>query len=256
MKKIILLHLFCLGLIVSTFAQNVGLDNWFNKEISPKTGKPYHYMWSDSAWSGYSQWGKIFTGKGAKISHVDAPSEAALSSLQVYILVDPDTTTESKSPNYISPKDIAVIAQWVKKGGVLMVLANDYKNCEFKCLNQLMATFGMTFDYVSLHKVDKDKYDMGAFTALPQHPIFKDVKKIYLKEIASISLKKPVKAILTENGKTFMAESKYGKGLVIAVGDPWIYNEYIGHERLPADFENMKAAENLSNYLLSKAKKK
>ena len=47
-----------------------------------------------------------------------------------------------------------------------------------------------------------------------------------------------------------MTESKVGKGLVVAVGDPWIYNEYIDHAYLPADFENLKAAENLTQYLL------
>ena len=47
-----------------------------------------------------------------------------------------------------------------------------------------------------------------------------------------------------------MAESRVGKGLVVALGDPWIYNEYIDHFFLPADFENLKAAENLTQYLL------
>jgi unsaturated rhamnogalacturonyl hydrolase len=42
---------------------------------------------------------------------------------------------------------------------------------------------------------------------------------------------------------------------VVAIGDPWIYNEYIDHDRLPADFENRKAAENLTDYLLKNAKK-
>lgn len=256
MKRIILLHFFCFALFFSSMAQNVGLDNWFNKETNAKTGKPFHYLWSDTAWSGYSRWGKIFTDKGAKISQVDEPNAAVLSALQLYILVDPDTTTENKSPNYILPEHIKAISQWVKNGGVLMVLANDYKNCELKCLNQLMKTFGMSFDYVSLHRVDKDQFEMGAFTALPQHPIFKGVKKVYLKEVASIAISKPAKAILRENGKTFMAESRYGKGLVVAVGDPWIYNEYIDHDRLPASFENRKAAENLTAYLLGKVKKK
>jgi unsaturated rhamnogalacturonyl hydrolase len=52
-----------------------------------------------------------------------------------------------------------------------------------------------------------------------------------------------------------MAESKVGKGLVIAIGDPWIYNEYIDHKMLPADFENLKAAENLTNYIVRNSRK-
>ena len=50
-----------------------------------------------------------------------------------------------------------------------------------------------------------------------------------------------------------MATSKYGKGFVFAVGDPWFYNEYIDHRKLPASFDNKLAAENLFRFLLNKA---
>ncbi|MCL6103830.1 MAG: glycoside hydrolase family 88 protein, partial [Bacteroidetes bacterium] len=85
--------------------------------------------------------------------------------------------------------------------------------------------------------------------------IFKGVSKIYMKEISSFQLKSPAKPILTENGIVFMAESKVKKGTVIAVGDPWIYNEYIDHAYLPADFQNLKAAENLTEYLIGISRK-
>ena len=42
--------------------------------------------------------------------------------------------------------------------------------------------------------------------------------------------------------------------LHLAIGDPWIYNEYIGHSRLTPDFDNSKAAANLVRLLLSKAR--
>jgi len=53
-----------------------------------------------------------------------------------------------------------------------------------------------------------------------------------------------------------MAENKFGKGYVFAIGDPWIYNEYIDHDRLPQSFDNRKAAENLTALLLGYARKK
>jgi unsaturated rhamnogalacturonyl hydrolase len=99
------------------------------------------------------------------------------------------------------------------------------------------------------------KWDMGAFTSLPDHPIFKGVSKIYMKEVSSFQLKSPATPILTENGIVFMAESKLGKGMVLAIGDPWIYNEYIDHKMLPEDFENMKAAVNLTDYLIRNSRK-
>lgn len=233
----------------------VGLDNWFNRETNAKTGQPFHYLWTDTANSGYSKWGKIFTEKGVKLTTIEKPDAGTLSKINIYIIVDPDTTTESKSPNYILPEYTKTIEQWVKKGGVLALLGNDAPNCEFTHFNQLASLFGMTFNHVTLHPVTGTNFDMGALTSLPDHPLFKGVSKIYIKEVSDINLKGNARAILTENGKVLMAECKYGKGYVFAIGDPWIYNEYIDHARLPESFENLKAAKNLADLLLSYSKK-
>ena len=234
----------------------VGLDNWFNNETNAKTSKPFHYLWSDTENSGYSRWGEIFTGKGAQIITIGKPTPAVLSKINVYIIVDPDTTTEAAYPNYISTIDIKSIKSWVKKGGVLAVLANDAPNCEFTHLNQLMKEFGMSFNHVTLHPVTGTEYEMGACNNLPEHPLFKGVSKIYIKEVADINISGTAKAILIENGKVLISENKYGKGYVFAIGDPWIYNEYIDHDRLPESFENRKAAENLTDLLLGNVKMK
>lgn len=233
----------------------IGLDNWFNRETNAKTGQPYHYLWTDTEWSGYSRWSEIFTSKGAKITTIEKPSASVMKAIDVYIIVDPDTTTESKSPNYIMSDDIKAVKKWVKKGGILAVLANDAPNSEFTNLNRLMKNFGMFFNHVTLHPVTGTNFEMGASTNLPDHPVFKGVSRIYIKEVSDINLSRNAKAILTENGKVLIAETVYGKGFVFAIGDPWIYNEYIDHDRLPESFQNRKAAENLTELLLSKVKK-
>jgi unsaturated rhamnogalacturonyl hydrolase len=234
----------------------IGLDNWYNHETNAKTGKPFHYLWTDTEFSGYSRWGEIFTSRGAKLTTVSKPDPAVLRKIDIYILVDPDTTTETPNPNYFGPDDIKAIKNWVKKGGVLAVLANDAPNCEFTHLNMLMSQFGMTFNHVTLHPVTGTNFEMGACKNLPDHPLFKGVSKIYIKEVSDINLSGTAKAVLTENGKVLIAENKFGKGYVFAIGDPWIYNEYIDHDRLPETFENRKAAENLTDLLLGYAKKK
>ena len=262
-QKICNLRLLLMSLILSSFfIQNgfaqpvVGLDNWFNHEINAKTGKPFHYLWTDTEFSGFSRWGEIFTSRGAKITTLGKPDDAVLNKINVYIIVDPDTTTESPNPNYLNAEEIASIKHWVNAGGVLAVLANDAPNCEFTHLNKLMAEFGMRFNHVTLHPVTGTDFEMGASTNLPDHPLFKGVRKIYLKEIADINIKGTARAILTEKGKVLIAENKIGKGYVFAIGDPWIYNEYIDHDRLPESFENRKAAENLTDLLLGYVKKK
>ena len=248
----------CFGFITTTCQAQlvVGLDNWYNREVNAKTGTPFHYLWTDTAFSGYSRWGKIFTNRGAKLTTLEKPDANLLSKINVYIIVDPDTTTESKSPNYIMPEEAKAIEQWVRDGGVLALLGNDAPNCEFTHFNRLASLFGMTFNHVTLHPVTGTNFEMGASKSLPDHPLFKGVSKIYIKEVSDINLKGLAKAILTENGKVLIAECNYGKGYVFAIGDPWIYNEYIDHDRLPVSFENRKAAENLTDLLLSHTKKK
>jgi len=233
----------------------VGVDNWYNREVNSKTGKPFHYLWTDTENSGYSRWGDIFKNRGAQLATVEKPDKAALGRINVYIIVDPDTTTESKTPNYILPEEAKAIAKWVKKGGVLAILANDAPNCEFTHLNRFASQFGITFNHVTLHPVTGTNWEMGAVKNLPDHPLFKGVSKIYIKEVASLNLRGNASPVLKENGNVLIAECRYGKGYVFAIGDPWIYNEYIDHDRLTPDFDNRKAAENLTDILLRYARK-
>lgn len=240
----------------NTFSQTViGLDNWFNREIHPLTGEPFHYLWTDKEMSGYSKWGDIFISRGAVLKTIGKPFSSVLKNLDVYIIVDPDSTTESLSPNYILPDDIKTIKKWVKKGGVLAILANDAPNCEFTHLNMLASSFGMRFNHVTRHSVQGTDWEMGASTNLPDHALFKGVRKIYIKDVSDINLSGKASAILEENGKVLIAETCYGRGYVFAIGDPWIYNEYIDHDLLPESFDNKKAAENLTDLLLSFIKK-
>jgi unsaturated rhamnogalacturonyl hydrolase len=234
--------------------RKVGLDYFFNNEY--KDHRRYHYIWEDKENSGFSELGKIIQKAGADVDSVTVnPSVDILNNLDVYIIVDPDTPGEAARPNYIDKKADKIISEWVKKGGVLVLLANDSSNCEFEHLNKLAGIFGLHFNQDSENKVIGKNYDSGKFDELPDHPIFESVKKIFIKEITSISVTKSVKPVLKRNGKVFMASVAYGKGFVFAVGDPWLYNEYIDNRKIPNDFENYKAGENLINWLLSKTKK-
>lgn len=249
--KISTVALICMLSIPGSGQKTVAVDNWFNHETNAKTGKIYHYTWDDTENSGFSQLGEIFKSKGANLKTIAGkPDKKNLQGVNVYIIVDPDTTTENPKPNYIEADDIKVISNWVKQGGTLLILANDKPNCEFTHLNNLAKVFGMHFNQVTLNRVTGTNWEMGAETNLPDHPVFKGVKKIYLKEVSSISLWNNAKPVLKDDGNAYMAEVKYGKGFVFAVGDPWIYNEYIDHKYLPEDFDNLKAAYNLCDYLL------
>ncbi|MCF8340016.1 MAG: hypothetical protein K9I82_03495 [Chitinophagaceae bacterium] len=73
-----------------------------------------------------------------------------------------------------------------------------------------------------------------------------------MKGITTIEIKTPAKMVLEDNGDIIMANTKFGKGTVFAIGDPWIYNEYIVKDRLNASFQNGTAAIELTDWLIAK----
>lgn len=244
--------------------KEIGLDYYFNNEWKKdKDGKEhrFHYVWEDTESSGYSELGDILTELDAGLTEVTcAPTDSSLNRLSIYMIVDPDTPLESPHPNCIDEKSIDMIVNWVKRGGVLALFANDSGNCEFTHLNKLAENFGIHFSEDSRNHVAGMNYDDGAFTKFPESPIFNGVKKIFLKEITTIRISPggsfrdgKAKAELVDNNEVIMASSKLGKGFVFAVGDPWFYNEYMDNRKLPDGFDNRQAARNLFMWLLQRA---
>ena len=235
------------------------LDNFYNNETKINLAgvrAPMHYTWNDRENSGYSFWGDVFESLGANISMLKAaPTADNLKGVGVYMIVDPDTDKETPKPNYVQPEAIKNIKDWVNNGGVLVLLANDTLNAEFTHFNQLAENFGIHFDGNSLNRVQGHAYEQGAIQIGQDDPIFKGLNKVYIKELSSITLSGNAKAILkTADGHVAAAVSHVGKGLVFAVGDPWVYNEYADGRKLPLEFENYKAMTALSRWLLENAR--
>lgn len=237
--------------------KTVLLDTYYNNEWKKDAkGKlvRFHYVWEDTANSGFSMLGALITQSGATIDSLcQAPTAEALKRASMYIIVDPDTPAETEQPHYVEQPAIAVIVDWVRNGGVLVLMENDKGNSEFEHFNKLSSQFGITFNENSLNRVVGTAYDTGKFDTFPDHPIFKGVRQIYMKEISTLKIEKPAEAILTGHGEVIIAHARVGKGAVLAVGDPWLYNEYITHRKLPEAFENDKAARNLFWWLLEQA---
>jgi lysophospholipase L1-like esterase len=237
----------------------VGLDYFFNDEWRLKkdsTLERFHYVWEDTTNSGFSQLGTSIDLLGAELDSLQSsPTESSLNRFSIYVIVDPDTYDETKprQPNYMSEDAVKTIASWVERGGVLLLMENDKGNAEFEHFNKLAERFGMHFNEESFHKVIGKAYETGRSDHLPSHPIFKDVKQIFMKEVSTLRIEKPAQAILTENGLVLMASARIGRGLVVAVCDPWLYNEYMDTRRLPSDYENSKAGKNLFEWLLKNA---
>jgi unsaturated rhamnogalacturonyl hydrolase len=234
--------------------KTVMLDYFFNSEVrKDQSGHdtPWHYKWEEMSNGGYSIWGEIFEQRGFKTrSLAEAPTAANLKNASVYIIVDPDIVKENAKPNYIADAHIKTISDWVKAGGMLVIMANDTGNTELDHLNQLTSNFGISFNKDSKNRVTGDRFEMGSIMIPTSNEIFKNTRKIYVKEYSTLALKAPAKSVLQDKeGNAVMAVAKSGKGTVYAIGDPWLYNEYTDGRKIPATYENFNAAIDLSNWI-------
>ncbi len=229
--------------------KTVLLDRYFNNEY--RANERFHYTWEDPENSGYAWWGQIFRDFGAQTTALDvAPTAANLQTASVYIITDPDTRKETASPHFVEKQHIKAIEQWVKNGGTLVLLANDSSNCELPHFNQLAAAFGIHFSDKSRNMVKNNQFEQGALTIPAGNAIFTTGLKLYIKELSVLNLHSPAQQLLSEGGDVIMATAAYGKGRFFALGDPWLYNEYVDGKKLPATFGNFQAARDLSAWLL------
>lgn len=234
--------------------QTVLLDAWFNSQKRPDaTGTPvsFHYKWNDMSNSGYSLLGHMFRNFGAQTSTLyTRPTAASLRQAQVYIIVSPDISAKNPNPNYMQPEDAEQIAQWVNDGGVLMILENDPPNADIDHLNLLAEKFGIHYNKVLRNQVEGNKFEMGKIMIEPGGPIFHHAHTVYMKEICTITTSGPAAPVFRDRGDTLMATAKYGKGTVFAMVDPWLYNEYTDGRKLPPDYDNYAAGEELVRWVL------
>lgn len=241
----------------SARAPVIGLDYWFNSEwrtTKKGTKERFHYTWEDTTNSGFSGLGRIADLLGADLDTVLGPPTAeVLDRLSIYAIVDPDTKAEVDEPHFMDANSVEAIVEWVDRGGVLLLLSNDAGNAEFEHFNKLARRFGIRFNEDSKHRVEGTDYAAGAVDDLPDHPVFAGTRKIFIKGISTLRLEFPAEPLLTKGNDVIMASSRVGRGLVMAVGDPWLYNEYLGHRYLPHDFENTNAAKALLQWLIDNA---
>jgi unsaturated rhamnogalacturonyl hydrolase len=235
--------------------KTVLLDAWFNSQKRQDAfGQQvyFHYKWNDLSNSGYSFFGHIFNNFGAETKTLyAAPTLATLRQAQVYIIVSPDIPAKNPNPHYMQPDDASQIAEWVKGGGVLVIMENDPVNADLEHLNLFADKFGIHFNNVLRNKVDGNKFEMGKIAVDAAGPIFRVPHTIFMKEICTISVKSPATALLREHGDILMATAHYGKGTVFATVDPWLYNEYTDGRKLPAEYDNYAASKELVRWILA-----
>jgi len=217
----------------------VAVDAYHNNESK----MPDHYQWDGTRNGGYSQLGKLLQELGAELRTIHEPlTSRALAGIGMLIIVDPDTPAETESPKYIQKDEIETLMQWVNGGGRLVLLGNDKGNAEFERLNQLSARFGIEFVETTYPKTA----GKGILIATGTHPIFESGLSVYIVELAPLRVSSGVEILLEDKGTPIMALARSGKGMVFALGDPWVYNEYINHK------DNRRIAANLFRLLMKR----
>ena len=230
------------------------LDAYYNNEIKKDAfgnDTRWHYTWEDLSNGGFSMFGKQFENNGATLQTLTtAPSATTLKNVGVYVIVDPDNIKDNPNPNYMNAKDADVIANWVKEGGVLLLLANDSANCDLAHFNILSDKFGIHFTDESINMVKGNAFEMGAAYTTYQNGVIKYGNKIYVKEVSALSLSSRAYPIAIANNQVVAAVGYFGKGKVIAAGDPWLYNEYVDGRKLPFSFQNFEVMKQIVNWSL------
>ncbi len=238
--------------------KTVVLDYFFNNEWKKDaTGKKvrFHYTWDDKSNSGFATLGNVFSMYGVRQEILESsPTPEKLKNASIYVIVDPDTEKETAKPNFIQESEAVIIADWVNAGGVLVLMGNDMNNAEFKNFNRLAGKFGLRFREDNVNQVFNNTYAQGALDIPAGNAIFKNTRRIFIKELATLEIQKGVKPIyIDDSNRVIMAVARHGKGTVFALGDPWVYNEYVDGRRLPVEYENYTAADDLVKWLIAQA---
>jgi len=239
--------------------KTVMVDAWFNSQTRKNAAgqtELFHYKWDDDANPGFAFFGRAFQRYGVKLATLKtAPTLADLKKAQIYVMASPDIPVKNPNLHYMDKASGEAIEAWVKAGGVLILMQNDKTNSEFDHFNTMTERFGLHFNAVLRNTVDNNNWPQGTIMVPKGTGVFEYPHQAYLKEISTITLSGPAKSILTDKGDVLMAVTKFGRGVVYAVVDPWIYNEYVDRRnKLPQEFDGYDAAIDLAGWAVRQAK--
>jgi unsaturated rhamnogalacturonyl hydrolase len=240
----------------STMARGdtVVVDGWFNSQLRTDVfGQQanFHYKWNTWDNPGYSLFGHLFREFGAQLSELDAePTLANLKGADVYVIASPDNVDKNPHPHFANSQDADQLAEWVNSGGVLVIMENDTSFADLDHFNVIGDKFGIHFNSVLRKHVMGTNWEQGRINIDGKGPIFHHPHTIYVKDVCTITATGPARSVLAEGDDIFMATAKYGKGTIIAMTDPWLYNEYTGVRKLPALYDNYAAGKEFVRWIL------
>jgi unsaturated rhamnogalacturonyl hydrolase len=236
------------------------MDGWFNSQVRKDAlggTHEFHYKWDCDSNEGDSFFGYALQRYGVRLGELDAAPTAKnlnLKNAQIYVIVSPDTVAKNPSPHFMDKASGDAIEAWVKAGGVLLLFSNDRDNTEFEHFNTLSDRFGMHFNAVLSHHVVEPDHGPGEVKIPTGTGIFGDGFTAYMKDTSTITVSGGAKALVTDKGDVMIAGSRVGKGVVLGVVDPWIYNEYADGRKM-RQYDGFEAAEDLAGWAVRVARR-
>jgi unsaturated rhamnogalacturonyl hydrolase len=233
------------------------IDAWFNSQTRKNAfgqTEPFHYKWDDDSASGYSLFGRAFQSYGVSLATLPAaPTAAALAHANIYLIASPDIPIKNPNPHTMDKPSADAIEAWVRSGGVLLLFSNDRDNTEFTGFNTLSDRFGIHFNPVLSHHVVGEDHASGEVVIPANTGIFGAGFSAFMKDTCSITVRGPAKAVVTDHGDIMIAISHLGKGVVLAVTDPWVYNEYADGRKM-RQYDGFEAAQDLAAWAVHQSK--
>lgn len=215
----------------------VAVDGFHNDE------KELHYRWEGTYPGGFSEFGALLTDLGAETRTIRGRlTDRSLAGIACLIVVDPDTASEAALPKYLTDDEAVTVEKWVRNGGRLVLLGNNEGNAEFLHLNRLARRFNIEFLNGTVRKADGDGRLKLEVPATPR--VFAGGSQFYAVDVAPLKVGKDVRVLLAYGGIPVLAATDFGRGTVVALGDPWVYNEYIDSAN------NRRLVSELFRYLL------
>ena len=233
---------------------NVVVDGWFNsQQRTDAFGRQveFHYKWATWDAPGYSLFGHLFREFGAQTSELDdEPTLADLKGADVYVIASPDNLDKNRHAHFATQGDAEQIARYVDSGGVLVIMENDTSFADLDHFNTVSDRFGIHFNSVLRKHVVGTNWEQGRIDIKGKGPIFDRPYAIYIKDASTITVSGKARPVIAEGGDIFMATAKYGKGTVVAMTDPWLYNEYTDGRKLPATYDNYAAGKEFVRWII------
>ena len=225
-------------------------DSWFTAEpVKDANGKIEAPVakWDVDTDQGLSFLGYTFERYGMQLDSLRAaPTTASLSSAQIYVIAAP----AGAFSHQVTKQDADAIEAWVNDGGVLVLMGKKAGEEELPELNTLADRFGMHFSQMNGTKTQGTTGEQEEVATPPGNSVFPVPHRLFMPGTLALTLSPSAHPLVKKRATVLMAVAPVGRGTVLAIADPWLWNEYLDGRKIVPPSDNFAAAIDLTGWIL------